>query len=167
MERWYVVHTQPQGEIRAKANLERQGYCVYLPRCRKWRRHARRTEIVAAPLFPRYLFVRLDIESQRWRPVLSTLGVANLICRGGAPMPVPEGIVEAIKAHEDAGHFVDLARQASFRLGDKVQVMAGPFADHVARFEGLDDAQRVTLLLKLLGRELRISVPAESIAACV
>ena len=59
MRRWYVVHTQPQGESRAKANLERQGYEVYLPRCRKWRRHARRAEIVAAPLFPRYLFVRL------------------------------------------------------------------------------------------------------------
>ena len=70
MRLWYVVHTQPQGEARAKANLERQGYEVYLPRCRKWRRHARRADIVAAPLFPRYLFLRLDISCERWRPVL-------------------------------------------------------------------------------------------------
>ena len=166
MRRWYVVHTQPQGESRAKANLERQGYEVYLPRCRKWRRHARRAEIVAAPLFPRYLFVRLDLDCQRWRPVLSTFGVADLVSRAGAPSPVPDGIVEAIRSREDAGQFVDLTRQAPFRPGDAVQVMAGPFTDHVAEFEGLSEEQRVVLLLDLLGRKLRISVPADSVAAC-
>jgi transcriptional antiterminator RfaH len=166
MRRWYVIHTQPKGEIRAKANLERQDYEVYLPRCRKWRRHARRAEIVAVPLFPRYLFIRLDIESQRWRPVLSTFGVADFVCRSGAPTPVPEGVIEGIKSSEDADRFVDLAHQAAFRPGDKVQVMAGPFADQVAKFDGLNDQQRVILLLELLGRELRVTVPAESIAAC-
>jgi len=166
MRRWYAVHTHPQGEARARANLERQGYEVYLPLCRKWRRHARRTEIVAAPLFPRYLFVRLDVEAERWRPIVSTFGVSGLVCRGGLPVPLPEGIVEAIKGREDAGAFVDLTRQAALRPGDRVQVVAGPFADHVARFEGLSDTQRVILLLELLGRPIRVSVPAESVTAC-
>src|SRR3989304_7459176 len=105
MPRWYVVHTPPQSEARAKANLERQGYEVYLPRCRKWRRHARRADIVAAPLFPRYLFLRLDISCDRWRPVLSTFGVCAFVCYGGVTAPVP------------------------------VRIMGGPFADHGARFE--------------------------------
>jgi transcriptional antiterminator RfaH len=166
MRLWYVVHTQPQGEARAKANLVRQGYEVYLPRCRKWRRHARRAEIVAVPLFPRYLFLRLDIARERWRPVLSTFGVCALVCRGGMPAPVPEGIVEGIRGCEDAGQFVDLTRQSALRPGDKVQIMGGPFADHVARFEGLGDEQRVVLLLDLLGRKLRVTVPAETVTAC-
>ena len=31
MTYWYVVHTQPHGEERARLNLERQGFDVYLP----------------------------------------------------------------------------------------------------------------------------------------
>ncbi len=30
--RWYVVHTQPNGEARADLNLRRQGFATYLPR---------------------------------------------------------------------------------------------------------------------------------------
>lgn len=166
MQRWYVVHTQPQAEMRALANLRRQGYEAYLPRCRKWRRHARKTDIVAAPLFPRYLFLRLDVERDRWRPVLSTFGVSSLVCRAGLPAPVPEGIVESIQGREDAGHFVDLTRQAAFQPGDRVQVVAGPFADRTALFEGLNEGQRVVLLLEMLGRKLQVAVPAEAITAC-
>jgi transcriptional antiterminator RfaH len=165
MRRWYVVHTHPGGEIRASVNLERQGYEIYLPRCRKWRRHARRTEIVAAPLFPRYLFVSLDVERDRWRPVLSTFGVCGLISRGGMPAAVPEGIVESIKGHEDADRFVNVARQVAFQRGDSLQITAGPFVNHVARFEGLGGEQRVIVLLELLGRQLRVLVPSEAIAA--
>lgn len=166
MRRWYVVHTHPQGEARAKANLERQGFEAYLPRYRKWRRHARKTELVAAALFPRYLFVGLDIETECWRPVLSTFGVAGLVCRAGLPAAVPIGVVEAIMAREDGQAFVDLTRQAALKAGDPIQVVAGPFADHVARFAGLNEAQRVVVLLDLLGRQLRVSVPAEAVAAC-
>jgi len=166
MRQWYVVHTQPQAESRAVDNLRRQGYEAYLPRYRKWRRHARRSEIVAAALFPRYLFVRLDITAERWRPILSTFGVCGLILQGGMPAPVPEGIVEGIQAHEDATQFVDLTRQADFHRGDRVQVVAGPFADYVGLFEGASDEQRVILLLELLGRKLRIELPAEAVTAC-
>jgi len=166
MRRWYVVHTHPQGESRALLNLQRQGFEAYLPRCRKWRRHARKSEIVAAPLFPRYLFVRLDRAQDRWRPIFSTFGVSGLVCRDSLPVPVPEGIIEAIAAREDAQKFVDLTRQADFRRGDRVQVMAGPFADHIARFEGLSEQQHVVLLLELLGRTMRVEVASEVVAAC-
>jgi transcriptional antiterminator RfaH len=166
MRRWYVVHTHPQAESRALLNLKRQGFDAYLPRCRKWRRHARKAEVVAGPLFPRYLFLRLDIDVERWRPVLSTFGVGGLICRDGLPAPVPGGIIEAILAREDAGHFVDLTRQAEIRPGDRVQVTAGPFADRIAVFAGLNEGQRVILLLDLLGRKLRVEVAPEAVTAC-
>jgi transcriptional antiterminator RfaH len=56
---WYVVQTHPHAENKAAAHLQRQGFATYLPRYLKRRRHARRTEAIAAPLFPRYLFVAL------------------------------------------------------------------------------------------------------------
>jgi len=63
--RWYVVHTQPNGEGRADLNLCRQGFATYLPRYARRRRHARRQEVVKRPLFPRYLFVGLDLARDR------------------------------------------------------------------------------------------------------
>ena len=56
----------------------RQGFTTYLPRYLKRRQHARRIDIVPAPLFPRYFFVAIDITVQRWRSVYSTIGVTQL-----------------------------------------------------------------------------------------
>ena len=80
--RWFVVQTQPNAENKAVAHLARQGFVTYLPRYLKRRRHARRVDIVAAPLFPRYLFVVIDMTAQRWRSIYSTVGVSRLICNG-------------------------------------------------------------------------------------
>ena len=76
--RWYVVQTQPHAESKAARHLCRQGFQIYLPRYLKRRRHARRTETVPAPLFPRYMFVAVDIAVQRWRSIQSTIGVSRL-----------------------------------------------------------------------------------------
>ena len=85
---WYVVHTHPRAEAKALLNLDRQGFTCYLPRYLKRRRHARRVETVAAALFPRYLFVDLDLATQQWWPIRSTFGVADLVFNGGQPAPV-------------------------------------------------------------------------------
>src|ERR1700733_2244753 len=34
-ERWFAVHTQPYGELRAQANLENQGFRTFMPRRHK------------------------------------------------------------------------------------------------------------------------------------
>src|SRR5205823_8571760 len=96
--RWYVVHTQPHHECLAETNLRRQGFATYLPRYLRRCRHARRTETVPRPLFPRYLFVALDLARDRWRAVQSTFGVSHLVVAGDAPAPVPDGVVEEIWA---------------------------------------------------------------------
>jgi transcriptional antiterminator RfaH len=50
---WYVAYTQPNAESRAEEHLARQGYSIYLPRCRRLVRHARKRAVVLRPLFPR------------------------------------------------------------------------------------------------------------------
>lgn len=165
MRRWYAVHTHPQAEEKACRHLERQGFAAYLPRYRKSRRHARRTEMVPAPLFPRYVFVAADLDNQRWRAILSTVGVSYLVCRGDSPAPVPEGIVEAIQAREDRDGWVDLGEEIPFRAGDKVQIKGGPFSDMEALFQCRADRDRVTVLLNLLGRAVPVRVTLNSLEA--
>ena len=111
--RWYVVHTQPNREARADLNLRRQGFSTYLPRYVRRRRHARRHEMVARPLFPRYLFVALDPARDRWRAIHSTFGVNHLVLAGEEPLPVPDGVVDEIRARENGDGFVKLGLPGS------------------------------------------------------
>jgi transcriptional antiterminator RfaH len=161
---WYVVHTQAQGEARADLNLRRQGFVTYLPRYLRARRHARRTETVARPLFPRYLFVALDVARDRWRTVQSTFGVSNLVAVGNDPVAMPAGVVEEIRAREGEQGFVQLGLPAGLQPGSPVRLLDGVFAEYRGVFERLADNHRVTVLLELLGREVRVFVPATSVA---
>ncbi len=163
MDRWYVVSSQPGAEAKAVQHLERQGYRVYLPRWRKRRSHARRVDWIAAPLFPRYLFVGFDIETTRWRAIHSTVGVSHLVSNCGLPAPVPAGIVEDIRAREAENGLIEI--KPSFRAGQPVIVGEGPFLDQIGLFERMSDAERVTILLSLLGRDVRVKVPIHAIRA--
>lgn len=164
MTAWYVVYTHPNAEARALGHLLRQGYTAYLPRYGKQRRHARKLEQVRRPLFPRYLFVAFDAVRERWRPILSTVGVAGLVRHGEAPASVPPGVVEAIRAGESGGAFDEPAGVRHLCEGDRVRVLEGPFADLVGRFCGLADADRVVVLLDMLGRPVRARMTADAIA---
>ena len=163
MTAWYVVYTQAQAEAQALAHLRRQGYTAYLPRYQKRRRHARRWELVHRPLFPRYLFVALDLLATRWRPILSTVGVSDLVRHADAPTPVPNGIVEEIRQREGTGMF-DTTRAGNYKAGDLVRVIEGPFAELIGRFHSMADAERVFVLFDLLDRQVKTRLSSEVIA---
>ena len=164
MNRWYVVHTRPNGELRATLNLERQGFKTYLARYLKERRHARKVERILRPLFPRYVFVNLDTDADRWRSILGTFGVDYLIGNGDKPTPVPEGIVEDIRAHENELGFVMLSPK-TLRPGQKVQIVEGPLAMQTALFHCATDNERAVFLLQILGRQVRATMAYSSVAA--
>jgi transcriptional antiterminator RfaH len=163
MKRWYVVETQPRSEAKALWHLERQGFTAYLPRYRKLRRHARRTDVIHAPLFPRYLFVEMDIARVAWHAIRSTIGIARLVCHGERPAPVPDGVVDDIRTREDANGLVPV--EHSYSRGQAVRIIAGALADQIGLFECVSDDRRVVLLLELLGRRLEVAVPMDAVAS--
>jgi transcriptional antiterminator RfaH len=163
--RWFVAHTQPHAEAKATAHLSRQGFEIYFPRYLKRRRHARKIETVAAPLFPRYVFVAVDTSAQRWRSIYSTIGIARLVCNGDEPAAVPDAVVDALKSREDAGGFIKLDFRSSFRSGDKIRVLDGAFSSYFGLFEGMAERDRIAILLDLLGRKVRVVLDADLVAA--
>jgi transcriptional antiterminator RfaH len=162
---WYAAYTQSHAEDKALDHLQRQGYSVYLPRYRRWVRHARKRMLVYRPLFPRYLFVGLDRLTQLWRPIRSTVGVAGLVSSGDEPVPVPPEIIEALRRREGEGGFDLLSPVQSVSPGDAVRVIDGPFQDLVGRLLGVADHERVFVLLDVLGRSVRASVAAQAVEA--
>lgn len=163
--RWYVAQTHPHAEVKASLHLTRQGFEIYLPRYLKKRRHARRVETVAAPLYPGYVFVAIDREVQRWRSIQSTIGVSRLVCRGDDPAAVPKGIIEELKHRQDESGLIRIERRARFNPGDTVRVVEGVFSDCLGLYEGMDDRERVAILLDLLGRKVRVVLASELVDA--
>jgi len=163
MKRWYVVHTQGRQEGRAEVNLRRQGFEAWLPLIRQTRRHARRLDRVLAPLFPRYLFVQLDLTRQAWRSINGTFGVVRLLCNGDTPLVVPAGLVEKIMRKCDGAGTV-VGPLHPLVVGEAVKVAMGRF-DLEGLFETKSGQDRVVLLIKLLGREVRATVPLSGLAA--
>lgn len=156
--RWYVVHTQPHAEGRAECRLQAQGFVTCAPKIWRTVRHARQTKLSAAPLFPRYIFVELDLGRHQWRSINGTSGVSCLVSSQDRPLPLPAGLVEEIMASQLSG--VSPAREPELKLNDPVRLNTGPFADLVGRIQRIDAKGRVQILLELMGRTVSVKTAA-------
>ncbi len=161
--RWYAVHSQPNREFRAIHQLENQKLEVFLPKRLKTVRHARRLTNVAAPFFPRYLFIQLDLSQHRWRSINGTFGVSSLVMQGDLPHPVPRGVVEAMIASVDAMGLLCL--EQNLMVGDRVRLAAGPFAEKLGTLDRLDDSGRVRVLLEIMGGTVPVRLERKFVTA--
>jgi transcriptional antiterminator RfaH len=161
---WYAVHTHPREEFKALSHLRRQNYQVYLPRYTKTIRHARKSERVIRPFFPRYLFVRLNLAVNGWRAIRSTVGVNDIVCFGEQPAPLPAGVIEALQGRETEG-LIELANKNAIKPGENVIVLNGPFAHQLGLCVSVSDNERVAILLDLLGRKVRVLMDTDVVTA--
>jgi transcriptional antiterminator RfaH len=160
---WIVVNTQPHREHIALENLARQEFHAYCPMVRKLVKHARRTQDVFRPLFPGYLFVRVNPDLRRWRPILSTYGVRTLVRCGDRLSFLDDGLIETLKAREVDGAIV---RPASpYEPGQRVKMTGGPFDGLIATILEMNEKDRPVVLMDLLNRPVKVAVEARYLTA--
>jgi transcription elongation factor/antiterminator RfaH len=159
--RWFAVYTLANKEAFARQELRNQGFNVFLPQRLKTLRHARRMTTRLAPIFPRYLFVQLNLRAARWRSINGTRGVASLVSFGDIPAAVPEGIMEGlIKACDNNCVF---RTPHLYECGQDVRMAAGPFADVVGTFDKMDGEDAVRVLLDIMGRRVSVHAKLEAL----
>ena len=157
---WYLIHTKPRQEALALTNLSRQGFECYMPMLRLQKIRQRKTAIVAEPMFPRYLFIRLDTSGsgQSWSPIRSTLGVNQLVRFGGQPAKVDGQLIDLIRSREQGTH-----AQPLFTAGDNVTVADGPFAGLEAIYQNTDAESRSMILLNILSKPVAMRIDTASL----
>lgn len=156
--RWLLAYTKPRSESLAQEQLLRQGYEVLCPLIRVQKRRRRRWSWLEEPLFPRYVFVGAEDE-QAWAPVRSTLGVTSLVKFGLQYATVSADLIALLQQ----GNQDSLPHRPVFLQGQKVRIIAGPYASLDAIFEMSEGDERATVLLDLLGRQNRIEVAWEQL----
>ena len=136
-------------------NLNRQGFECYIPmiKMEKMRRH--KATLVEEPMFPRYLFIRLDTSGSgpSWSPIRSTLGVSQLVRFGGQPAVVESKLIELLRTREQVGQ-----PERLFKSGERVVVADGPFAGIEAIFKTADAESRSMILLEMLSKPVAMRI---------
>jgi transcription elongation factor/antiterminator RfaH len=159
-ERWFLVHTLPKSEGRAEVHLRAQGFRTYLPQISRTIRHARQFRNVQAPLFPRYMFLILDLSRDQWLSVRSTIGVSTLFICEGRPIPVPAGVVEDLmSSHDQTAERLDLG----LAKGQSVRIMSGPFAELIGTLDRLDAGGRTRVLLEIMSTAVPVTIHRQAL----
>jgi transcriptional antiterminator RfaH len=159
---WYLIHTKPRQELRALENLQRQGYECYLPLLPTEKIQQKLVAIVDEPLFPRYLFIRLDSSQsgKSWAPIRSTLGVSKLVTFGMEPAKVDHALIEFLRESEAK---ISEKPQRLFDVGDRLLVTNGPFAGIEAIYQMSNGEGRVMVLIELLSKPVKIVMAPQSL----
>lgn len=163
-KKWYAVQTKPRQEDIADVNLQRQSFHTYLPKILLRRRKRGQWKKVVEPLFPNYLFIKVDAKKDSLSPVRSTLGVVGLVRFGKILTPVPDNIIEYMKQAEDPVTQHHQAEDWPHQPGDSVEILEGPFAGLETIFLSRDGENRALLLVEFLGRQNKLEVYMGSIS---
>lgn len=156
------MRTKPSRERYVSAQLARLAPEVFLPLLSTTERPTDPSKHTV-PLFPQYVFLRCDLTAHYFQ-IRYAPGVASFVTAGHEPLPVPESIIESVRAR-CTNDVVHLNREV-FRKGEPVQILTGPFRGFDAVFERyLSGAGRVAVLLNAVqGYNLRVIAKARSIA---
>lgn len=151
MPYWAVAQTENQREGVAARFLNQDNYATYLPKIVV--KGGARERVV--PLFPSYLFVRID---ERWWTIRWTIGVLRLLMADNQPARIGDSIITAIQKREGENGLVKLPKPPGVQKGESVRVLRGSFADRIGVYDGMSGPDRARILLDLLGRSVPVSL---------
>lgn len=154
MEHFYVVQCQPQREWLAKIELNNQGFRTFCPVIQHQPRIKRGKLETPKPsaMFPKYLFVSLDLDQDHWRSINGTRGVVRLICMNSEkPSPVPDHVMEQLIV---GGEIIQEEKALlPFDLSDTVEFVEGPMLGRKALVTACTN-DRVSVLMAWLGSKI-------------
>jgi len=153
---WYVLYTKPQKEFYVYSLVtDREKLTAYLPEVlQKYR-----GRVQMRPLFPRYLFVQLDLEEMAASAINYIPGAIKLLSFEGKPLPLRPGVVEALREEVARLNAAGGLPTQEFNEGDLVRLRSGPLAGMEAVFvKHLAPHDRAVVLLRFLGQENHVEV---------
>jgi transcriptional antiterminator RfaH len=158
MKHWYAIHTKPRQEEHAAEHLRRQEFEIYLPKIKQAHRYRGKWRHRIEPLFPRYLFIRLNLGTDNIAPIRSTRGVSKLVSFSGLPATVPDSLIDALLQSADPDTELLHPEDALFKPGATVTIVDGPLAGLEAIFKAHDGEARSIILLELLGKTQQLKI---------
>jgi transcription antitermination factor NusG len=134
--------------------LNGKGYEWFLPRYKTRRRWSDRFKQIEQPLFPGYVFCRLDPWNQL--PILTTPGVTRIVGIAKIPVPVDEIEIAAIRGAVKSG--LACHDLPFLQIGRRVKIEYGPLSGLEGILLDFKGQNRLVLSITLLQRSVAVQV---------
>lgn len=162
---WYVIHSYSGYENKVRKNLEHriesmgmqdQVFQVVVPTEEEVELRDGQRRTTERRVFPGYILVEMVMSEDTWYAVRNTPGVTDFVRSGTKPVPLRQEEVDRILKRMEA----EAPKiKVSFREGQKVRIIEGPFEDFMGTVDAIDaDRARVRVLVNMFGRETPVEV---------
>lgn len=161
MNHWYAVHTKPAKESNVYQLFVQGGFEAFLPKIKTFfhttKEGTRQAHDRIRPLFPSYIFIKLEKAAQDFRMVKYTRGVHKILGGNEGPVSIPDAVITLIKSRVGERGIIE---QGTFlKPQDKVVVKRGVLKDLIGILEKpIDDKGRVEVLFRIVHHQMRAKV---------
>jgi transcriptional antiterminator RfaH len=151
---WFALQVRSRREALIATHLEERGYECFLPLYKSKRHWSDRVKEMEQPLFPGYLFCRLDLYNRG--PLLMTPGVQKIVGVGRYPLPVEDCEMESIRQALSSG--LPSQPWPYMQIGERVRVNYGSLSNLEGILVNFKGSNRVVLSVTLLQRSVAMEI---------
>lgn len=149
---WYAVYTHSHFEVKCARDLAAKQIEHYMPAFQEKHHWSDREVRVQIPLFPSYLFVRIDGSAESQVRVMRTSGVVRILGQGGNIEAVPEEEISSLRRMLWSGN--GCKGHPGLVRGAKVRVVGGPLRGLVGELVRMKSEDRLVCSVQLLSRSV-------------
>ena len=153
-EKWFAVRVRSRAEKTVATIAHQRGLTELLPIYECRRRWSDRVKVVELPLFPGYVFCRLDPTDRL--PLLTIPGVLHIVGGGRVPIPVDDDEISAIRAAATSG--LPAEPWPCVKIGERLRLDSGPLAGVEGLLVDIRKSYRLILSVTLLNRSIAVEI---------
>jgi len=150
-KKWYVFKVMSRQEKKAASQLAKKQIEYYLPLRPKKRTWSDRIKIIEMPLFPGYIFVKIDFSSEK-NALFSATGICGFISVDEKPAVMSEADIETIKKLTASSHELTTASIDNYPEGLEVKFDHGPFKGVTAVVKGVKNKKYIFVKFQMMGQ---------------
>ncbi|MFH0702088.1 MAG: transcription termination/antitermination protein NusG [bacterium] len=164
-KRWYIVHTYSGHENKVKINLEKRiefmnmGHKIFrieVPQKSVTKVKDGKRQEKEEKIFPGYVLVEMIMDDDSWYVVRHTPGVTKFVGAEKKPIPARDSEIRKI-IHKVQKQTAKV--ELDIRVGDKVRIISGPFADFVGDItEVYPDKEKLRASVSIFGRDTPVEL---------
>ncbi|MEI1277384.1 UpxY family transcription antiterminator [Leptospira venezuelensis] len=157
---WYAVYTNSRAEKKLALELSKKGVTQYLPIISTEKKWSDRIKTVLIPVFPSYVFVKIDIRTEKLK-VLETPGAVRFVSIGEIPFAIENDDIEIIRQLvTEYPDRIKIEREKMLAPGKKVRIRSGLFKDRKARV--IRKGSKSSILVSISGTGTTVSLELDS-----
>jgi transcription antitermination factor NusG len=153
-ENWYALRVKSRCEKVVGSMVQNKGFQEFVPLYQSRRKWSDRVKSVDMPLFPGYVFCRLN--PQLRLPVLTIPGALHFVGIGKLPVPIDDAEIASIQSAVRSGLVTE--PWPFLEIGQRVQLEDGPLAGLEGILVGTAKQDRVVVSVGLLKRSVAVTI---------